>query len=256
MNAASWRIYRALVAQDLRFRVLGSRLGLLWLILQPLLYLSFTTVVFFAVLGVRLGPGGVWEYAMGLLAGLVAWLAFSEGLGKAAPSLLERSYLLRNVPIPRWVVPLVPVAAALLYQGVCLTGVIGACAFRGTLGPGFWQIIPALFFEALLLCGFAWALSAVTVLFRDAQYLLNFALMAWLYLTPIFWPAHVVPDRLAALLVYLNPLALLVVLFRGALLGDPIPPNVWTTLAVLSVLVLGLGYLFFRRIEDVVADFL
>ena len=106
-RAGALALYWALVRQDLQLRVLGSALGLLWLVLQPLLYLSFTTVVFYFVLGVRFGDGALGSYLVSLLAGLVAWLGMNEGIGKAAPTLLERANLIRNFPVPRLLVPLV-----------------------------------------------------------------------------------------------------------------------------------------------------
>lgn len=255
-RASAWALYWALVRQDLQIRVLGSALGMLWLVLQPLLYLSFTTVVFYYVLGVRFSDGAVGSYVLFLLTGLVAWLGMNEGIGKAAPTLIDRANLIRNFPIPRVLVPLVPLVAALAYQGVCLLVLVFAVGVRGELGPQILLLIPALLLEALLLAGIAWLVSAGTVLYRDIQYLLAFALMAWLYLSPIFYPAGQVPAPVDLVVVHTNPLAMLVLIFRGAILGTGIALNIWGTLAFISLGVFALGLIAFRRIEHALGDLL
>lgn len=255
-RASAFALYRALVRQDLQLRVLGSALGVLWLVLQPLFYLAFTTVVFYFVLGVRFGDGALGSYLISLLAGLVAWLGLNEGIGKAAPTLIERANLIRNFPVPRVLVPLVPLVAALAYQGVCLLALMAAAGVRGELVPQAVLLIPALLLEALLLAGAAWLVAAGTVLYRDVQYLLGFLLMAWLYLSPVFYPAGQVPAPFDLLFVHVNPLAMLVMIFRGAILGTEIGVNVWLTLGVLAVLVFALGLATFRRIEHALGDLL
>lgn len=255
-RASAWALYWALVRQDLQLRVLGSMLGMLWLVLQPLLYLSFTTVVFYYVLGVRFADGAVGSYVLFLLTGLVAWLGVNEGIGKAAPTLIDRANLIRNFPIPRVLVPLVPLIAALAYQGVCLLALILATAARGELGSQVLMLVPALLLEALLLAGIAWLVAAGTVLYRDIQYLLAFALMAWLYLTPIFYPAGQVPPPLDLVVVHTNPLAMLVIIFRGAILGTQVAFNVWGTLAFISLAMFALGLIAFRRVEHALGDLL
>jgi len=259
-KAGGWagrvRFFAVLSLQDMRQRFAGSRLGLLWLILQPLFYLALMTVVFYGVLQVRFGGQGLEAYALALLTGLAAWLGCNEGLSRAAGSLVERTHLIRNFPLPRILIPLVPLVGALIYQVAFLAVLLAAASWRGGLSMEAPLLLAALALEALLLAGLAWLAAAVTVLYRDVHYLLTFVLMAWLYVTPIFYPADVVPERLAPFLVYMNPLTLLVVLFRSAVLGAPVEAGVWIVLAAESAACAAVGYFFFRRIESALTDLL
>jgi lipopolysaccharide transport system permease protein len=250
------RLFAVLVLQDLRLRFAGSRLGILWLVLQPILYLTMTVVVFFGVLRVRFGGQGLEGYALALLAGLSAWLGCNEALSRAAGSLVERALLLRNYPVPRVLVPLVPLAGALAYETVCLALVVLLAASRGALSAQLPLLAVGLVLQVLLLAGLAWIVAALAALYRDAHYLLAFVLMVWLYVTPIFYPADAVPQRLAPLLVYLNPLSLLVVIFRAGVLGGEVGGGVWAVLAVQALSTAVVGYLFFRRIESALVDLL
>ncbi len=250
------RLFAVLSLQDMRQRFAGSRLGLLWLVLQPLFYLALMTVVFFGVLEVRFGGQGLGAYALALLSGLAAWLGCNEGLSRAAVSLVERSHLIRNFPIPRIFVPLVPLVGAVIYQAVFLAVLLLAQSWRGGLSLQAPLLLAALALEVLLLSGLAWLAAAVTVLYRDVHYLLTFVLMAWLYVTPIFYPVEVVPERLAPFLIYMNPLTLLVIVFRSGVLGGPVESGVWIVLAAEAAACAAAGYFFFRRIESALTDLL
>lgn len=250
----AWNAWRTLAAQDLRIRVVDSRLGLAWLVLQPLLYLALSGAVFFGALGVRFSGAGLWDYLGSTLAGLIVWLAFNESLGKAGPVLHERAALLRNTGVPRMLLPLVPLAAALGYQlvGVCVLGAIAAG--RGTFSLAMVQLVPAMLIELVLLAGLAWLVAAASALYRDVQYLIVFTLMGLLYLTPIFYPIEAVPEALAPILVELNPLAQLAEIFRAAVAGDLVALPRWGALAAPSVAVFAAGRFVFTRLEDAIAD--
>jgi len=70
----------------------------------------------------------------------------------------------------------------------------------------------------------------------------------WLYATPVMYTAAVVPSRWRPLFG-LNPMAGLVDGFRAAVLGTtPLWPLVGTS-AVVAVLVLVAGVVFFRQVE-------
>jgi ABC-2 type transport system permease protein len=80
------------------------------------------------------------------------------------------------------------------------------------------------------------------------QHILGILLMAWYFLTPVLFSVQIVADRPTEReLLYLNPIAAIVVSYQRALL-DGVPPE-WTRLAysaVFAVAVLLLGFNYFR----------
>jgi lipopolysaccharide transport system permease protein len=96
-------------------------------------------------------------------------------------------------------------------------------------------------------------LSALTVAYRDFQYVVPFLVQMWMFLTPVIYPLSVVPERWR-LLLSLNPMTGLLEGFRAALLGSPYD---WTALAIssgVSLALLALGTLYFRSVERGFAD--
>jgi ABC-type polysaccharide/polyol phosphate export permease len=83
--------------------------------------------------------------------------------------------------------------------------------------------------SALLLCIFCYGvgliLSASAVFFRDVVYTWQVLLIALMYLTPLFYPEQIVPDRFK-IFVYLNPVYHLLQLFRAPIYAGTLPDAV------------------------------
>jgi len=97
-------------------------------------------------------------------------------------------------------------------------------------------------------------LSALNVIYRDINYILPFITQLWLFITPVAYPASMIPDKWQ--LVYaLNPMTGVVEGFRWALLGtEPAPGPMVAVSACISVIVLITGLYYFRRMERTFAD--
>ena len=121
-------------------------------------------------------------------------------------------------------------------------------------GPGVVTVplFLLLAFVTALGCGL-W-LSALNVRYRDIAYVTPFLIQIWFFLTPVAYPASLVPERWRAL-YGLNPMAGVVEGFRWALLGTASPPGVTLAVSVAVVTVIFLGGVFwFRRLEQGFAD--
>ena len=97
-------------------------------------------------------------------------------------------------------------------------------------------------------------LSAMNAVYRDVQYAVPFLTQFWLFITPVAYPASLVPERFRWLFG-LNPMAGVVEGFRWALLGKARPDVALLALSSAAVVALLLGGLFyFRRMEREIAD--
>src|SRR5260221_5359665 len=79
-----------MVHRDLVGKYKGSMLGLIWPVLNPVGHLALYTFVFSAVLKVRFGAdASTANFALYLMTGLTAWLAFAESLTSCSPPFLR-----------------------------------------------------------------------------------------------------------------------------------------------------------------------
>ena len=273
-----WRyheLFVGLVRKELKVKYKESILGFLWSMLNPALYL----VVFYIVFQIILGSG-IPQFPIFLLSGLLVWNLFTSALPAATGSVVGNSAIVKKVAFPREILALATVGASLVHfflQSIVL--LLALAVFHHS--PDYSMLpmlIPALIALLLFTSALGVLLAAVNVYFRDMQHLLELALLAWFWATPIVYPYRLVADkaRTHALLYYvyrLNPIVSIVLTFQRAIynkiapLGangkpvnilSPAPPSwyVWQLgVIIVGSIVLGLFALtVFGRLEGNFAE--
>lgn len=246
------------IRRDLRTRYAGSALGIIWTLLLPLFHFVIYLVVFSWILQVKFtekASGG--DFALYLLAGLLPWLAFQEGVLKAAGAIVEHASLVKGVRFPAAVLVLGSVLASLVnfLVGLGVLFLVLLC-----LGRLSWMTLPFLpilvVLQVCLALGIGLLAASFYTFLRDTMQVLQITFMAWFYLTPIIYPPAYVPERLTFILAW-NPLASLVASYRAVLIE-----SAWPSVAELIPLlawVIGtfaVGSLVFRKVEPGFADVL
>lgn len=250
-------VVRALVVRDLRGRYVGSVLGTLWSIAQPLLQLATYTFVFATVMKVRVADaaGGDVPFVLYLACGLFPWLAIQEAITRSATSLVDNPTLVKRVIFPVEVLPVELACAAVVHQviaTVLLLVLMAALGFppRPTLLA--WPLL--LVAQLGIAIGIGWAVAALHVYFRDTAQALAVLMPVWFYLTPILYPRHLVPTVLQPLLA-VNPLTALVQAHRDVLLYGVVPSGGTAfAMAAASLLTFAVGAWVFARARGEVAD--
>jgi homopolymeric O-antigen transport system permease protein len=240
-----------LVWRDIKVRYKQTVLGIGWSVLQP-----FLTMVVFTIFFGRLAkvPSDGVPYPVFSLAALVPWTYFATAASSGAASLVGSQHLVAKVYFPRVLVPLAAVLMPVVDLGVSF-GMLAALM-------AWYHVVPtpalvALPFYALLgvLTAFAVTLwtSALTVRYRDVRYVLPFVIQIWLFVSPVAYPASMVPERWRPLYA-VNPMATVVEGFRSSLLGTP-APGVTAMIALATVAAaLALGVAYFRSVEGSIVD--
>ncbi|HVR37510.1 MAG TPA: ABC transporter permease, partial [Thermoanaerobaculia bacterium] len=102
---------------------------------------------------------------------------------------------------------------------------------------------------AIFTFGLSLALSAIAVYFLDLREMYTVALTALMYLTPIIYPASIIPVRFKAF-IQLNPFTYMVAIVRTPVFEGTLPsPNelgIASALAIASVI---MGWAIFRRLS-------
>jgi lipopolysaccharide transport system permease protein len=101
-------------------------------------------------------------------------------------------------------------------------------------------------------------LSALTVRYRDFQHVVPFIVQIGLYITPVAYPAEFAEKQLpewAANIYYLNPMAGVIQGFRWSVFGGEMPGYLIYISFAMVILFFVTGLLYFKRVEDDMADF-
>lgn len=241
-----------LAGRDVKLRYRQTALGAIWVILQPLLAAGIFSVVFGKV--AKLPSDGV-PYFLFAYAGLLGWNAFSSTLTKASGCLLQNAQLVSKVYFPRLVLPLSTVFSSLIDFGVALAMLAVLMLVMG-VHPGIGVLLlPVWLFLILLLSlGFGLFASALTVTYRDVQYVLPVLTQFLMYASPVAYALSVVPLHLRWLF-HLNPLSILLEGFRWSLLGvGHLEAGALTYSIVVSVGIFIWGAFAFKKMERKFAD--
>ncbi|MGB3759546.1 MAG: ABC transporter permease [Rivularia sp. (in: cyanobacteria)] len=243
-------LLRTLVRRDLEARYKGSVLGNLWSIVNPLSQLLIYTYVFSVVLKVKLSLKGLpanenVSFGLWLFAGLLPWIAFSTGLVQSAGSVIGQPNLVKKVVFPLSLLPLVPIFSAFIESSFGLILLIFFVALSsGTLHTTL-ALLPLVWIPQLLLtAGFGYLAAGLTVFLRDIPQTLNVILNIWFYVTPIVYPITSIPESWRNWVLWLNPLAAIVEIYRDFVLTGEVKH--WGELGIafiVSVIVFIIGFL-------------
>lgn len=241
----------SLVKKDLRGRYKGSVLGFLWTFINPLLQLGVYTLVFSIILQSEID-----KYYLHLFVALVPWIFFSSALTDGSSSVLASKDMVKKIYFPREIMPISVVTSSFVNMLFSFIVIFAVIIFSG-VGFNFIALLclPAVMIvEYILALGGAMLTSALTVYFRDLQYILGIITMAWLYLTPVLYAADIVPPKYQSLF-NLNPMTPIIVAYRQILYSKQVPQL--TTLLqalLLGVFTLVIGYWIFRKLQKGFAE--
>ncbi len=242
-----------LVWRAFKVRYRQTFLGIFWAVLQPLIGMGVYTVVFGRLVGV---PSEGVPYPLFVLCGLVPWLFASKSITAMTTSLVGNYELVQRIYFPRIAIPAAAMLTLLVDMALGWLIVAGALAFYGVAPPV--QILLAPVFIILLLAvafGVGLIAAAVNVRFRDVGHLVPFALQTFMFLTPVVYPASLLPD-VWRIIYAINPMVGIVGGFRWCILGiAPDAITVAISIACTAALLLS-GLAVFARREMAFADYI
>jgi lipopolysaccharide transport system permease protein len=240
-----------LVWRDLKARYKQTILGILWVVLQPLLMTLVFTIFLGKLVQVQAGPT---PYPLFLYAGLLPWIFFSNAVSSGSYSILASSHMITKVYLPRLIIPAAAVSVRLSDFLIASVVLVVLMLYYG-VHPG-WQILlfPVLVVQITVLAlALSALLSALNVKFRDTGTVMPVILQVWMFASPIVYPRSYVPARWEWA-YQLNPLTGLIEGFRSAFLGLPINRQGLAVSAIMTMVLLIISLLVFRRLEDDFAD--
>lgn len=247
-----WGLLYALTLRSLQIRYKQSILGIAWAIIQPMALMLMFTLVFSRLL--KINSEGI-PYPLFVYSSLLPWTFFSNSLNGAIPSLEANAALIKKIYFPRELFPISAVLAAFvdfLIAALIFVGMMFNYHIHPTVNILY--VVPILLIQTILALGISFFASALNVYYRDVKHALPLIIQLWFYASPVIYPLSLVPQRLQNLFV-LNPMAGIMESYRTILVKGQPPGFHYTGAAAgVSLLLLVLGYLYFKRIEMNVAD--
>ena len=239
-------LMKQMLIRSISLRYKGSFLGLFWTIVQPLLMLfvySFVFGVIFQPRWAEVGSYGMLSYPLFIFSGLSIFNIFAECVNGSTPLIIHNTSYVKKVVFPLELLPLNQVFVSFIF----VAGRLNWCMF--------FLIIPlvSLFLFSL---GLSYFFSSICVFLRDTQYFLSIVVQVLSFVTPIFFPLSVVPEKYRWILLC-NPLAHIVEYVRGITLNSVVPSWDYSLLLILiSFAFFYLGLAWFMATKKGFADVL
>ncbi len=240
-----------LALRDIKVRYKQAVFGVAWAVLQPLAGVVVFTVVFGRLVNV---PSDGIPYPLFALIGVAAWSYTSNGVARAAESLVSNSALVTKVYFPRLLAPvasILPGLLDLLFSLLAIGVFLAIYQVRPT-----WAIVTLplwLLMMIVSVLGIGLWLGTLNVSYRDIGQAIALLIQMWFFITPVAYPSSIVPPAWRAF-YFVNPMAGMVEGFRWALAGTPGPgAYVLISLSSMALLIVS-GIALFQRGERRFAD--
>lgn len=248
---ATRQILWVLIRRDLKLRYAGSMLGWVWTVLEPLLMAAIYWFVFTQIFERSVGQD---PYIIFLLAGLLPWFWFTNGLTHGSEALMSQRRLLASTSLPRqiWVLRSVGSKGCefLFSVPVFLLFLIfyppDVNARLGLIAVGF-------LIQLVLMIGLGLLLSPIMLLVRDLQPVIRLVTRAMFYASPIIYSFQDVASSgfppILVRLYELNPITGIMECYRAGFFPAETHVFAIVSAAVVALLSLVVGWWVFMRIE-------
>jgi len=246
-----------LVKRDFKAKYIGSKAGLFWSLITPLIRMVIFIFVFSVILKVKFDDkGGITNFALYLICGTLPWFGFQQSIVRSETVLLENSNLVKYIVFPAKIFPFYVTISSLIEQAIGFIFFIAAVflinhSFSMSALP---VMLMLLFMQLIFTVGLGWILSTLNILIKDTYHAVELFLMIWMYLTPIFYPEDMVPSW-ARGIININPMAYLVRFYRDILLRNRMPVlNEVLLFFSIAIVLFFLGYYIFEKNQHKFAD--
>nr|WP_315484483.1 ABC transporter permease [uncultured Undibacterium sp.] len=254
-----WRFRHFMLSSikaEFRGRFARSKLGAVWMILNPLAQATIFAIVLSEVLAAKLPHvESKSAYAIYLMAGTAAWGLFAEIVNRCTTVFIDYSNTLKKIAFPRLCLPLIIGGSALLNHLLLLLAILVVFLFFGHPPNLAWLVLPlGMLLIVLFAFGLGIILGLLNVFSRDVGQVFTIVLQLWFWLTPVVYTVESLPERFA-FIHRINPMSSLVKIYQDALLLGRFPH--WENLVfplIAAVGLFGFSFWIFRRASADLVD--
>jgi len=221
-------LLKLLVKRDFIMRYRKSVLGILWSLLNPLLTMLVITMVFSFIF-----KNQVDNFPVYLLSGQIIFGFFSESTTQSMQSILSSESIIRKIYVPKYIFPMAKVFSSLLnllfsFLAFLLVFIITGANFSWTM-----LLLPIpIIYTFVFSLGISMLLSSMAVFFRDLTYLYSVFITLLTYLTPLFYPVSILPEKVVPVIGF-NPMYHYVDYARSVALYSTVP-DLWSNIVCLG----------------------
>ena len=239
-------LLKQLVSRDFKVKYKASVFGFLWSFLNPLLMMVVYSFVFSTIF-----RSNIANFPVYLLSGIVLFNFFSNATNLGLLSITGNAPLITKVYIPKYIFPISKVLSSAVDLIISLAPLLIVMMVTGVHVTKALLLLPfVVAFLVMLTTGVSLILSAMTVFFRDTQFLWGILITIINFMTPIFYPESIIPAAFRTI-YHLNPLYQILFFMRSITLHGVSPtPVTYLYCLLVSGIPFVIGLWVFRKQQD------
>ena len=261
MLAGAWHYRNFIISSiqtEFRIRFVRSRLGGLWMVLNPLAQVAIFAFILSAVMSARLpGIDNRFAYAIYLTAGMLAWSLFVEIITRCLTIFIDNGNLMKKMAFPRITLPLIVTGSAFVNNVLLLLAILLIFAPLGHYPTAQFLWLPVLMAALTMLgLGLGMILGVLNVFMRDIGQIVPVLLQFGFWFTPIVYMPGTIPEAYRGWLV-LNPMYHVVSAYHNVLVFGEAP--MWggiMVVALVGLALLSFALFLFRKAAPEMVDVL
>lgn len=240
-------VIRELTEREIKRKYVGSKLGILWSILNPLLMMVVMSMIFSFMF-----KRSIENFPLYYLAGNLVYSLFSEITNHTMSALVDNKSLLIKTKLPLQIFILSRAYTALVNYAYSLIP-FAAMLFIFKIKPAatMLMIVPGTVLVLIMAIGISYMLSTAYVFFEDVKYLYSGVFLRILmYLSAVFYPVTSLPDKLQKL-ISLNPVYMGIYITRECMVYGRFPHyTAWIKLSVAAAVCFVGGMIIFSKNQN------
>ena len=253
-------VYRNFIVSSIRVdfstRFARSKLGGLWILLNPLAQVLMYALVLSSLMKAKLpGISSQFAYAIYLIAGMMMWALFSEIFLRCVDCFVSNANIIKKISFPKMCLPIIVAGSAIINNiAFIIAGILIFLCLGHFIGVSIGYIAPLAMLTVFLAFSMGLFFGVINVFLRDVSQILVILIQFLFWMTPIVYMVNILPQEYQGLL-YLNPLTSIVEGYHNVILYDK-APELYPLLypLILSLVVMFLGLFVYSKASEEMAD--
>ena len=236
-------LFEELVKRDFKKKYKRTVLGVLWSVLAPLLNVLVLMLVFVNFFGKSQE-----HFIIYIFCGTMVMSFYTETTQGCMRALMANAAIFTKINVPKVLFLLSKAFQSFINFLLTFAVFLAFCAGDGIrFGWHFLTMAYPIVWLLVMSLGVGMILSALFVFFRDVEYLYSIFLTLLGYVSAVFYPVTMLPERWH-FLFYTNPVYVYIAYFRAVTIDGAVPPW-WLHLlcAVYALTFLGLGCVIYKK---------
>jgi lipopolysaccharide transport system permease protein len=247
-----------LAKRDFIERYSGSALGFVWSFIYPLINILIYMVIFGSLMGARLpGMTSVWGYGIYLISGIVPWTAFANTVTRSSTVYLDKKNIISKIHVDLPTLPLFIVLSETITFIVTFVIFLIILLITGFEFTPLLLLVPLVYLiQQVFAHSLAFFLAIFVVFLRDLKEVVSIGFMIWFWFTPIVYVFFILPDFVQQVLFW-NPMLPVISAYHDIFVYQRMPSFYYLTIVlVISILLIVLDYVIFKKLEKDIRDFI